>query len=123
MYSLVGRKSHLSLENNVILCKANLRPIWTYGVELHLIQILNHPILNFCSQNAVKILLIMTDAAWFVSNHTLHNVLNVPRITDAMRNHDIQYRNRNSNKLVNDLVNQSLEESKLKRHWPEDLIR
>ena len=34
MYWLIGRKSKLSLHNKVLLYKAIIRPIWTYGIQL-----------------------------------------------------------------------------------------
>jgi hypothetical protein len=34
LYWIVGRKSQLSLENKLLVYKAILKPIWTYGVQL-----------------------------------------------------------------------------------------
>ena len=34
MYWLVGRKSQLSLYNKLIIYKANIKPVWTYGIQL-----------------------------------------------------------------------------------------
>jgi hypothetical protein len=31
---LIGRKSHLSIENKVLIYKAIMKPIWSYGIEL-----------------------------------------------------------------------------------------
>jgi hypothetical protein len=31
---LLGRKSHLNLENKILLYKVAIKPIWTYGIEL-----------------------------------------------------------------------------------------
>jgi hypothetical protein len=31
---LIGRKSHLSIENKVLIYKAIIKPIWSYGIEL-----------------------------------------------------------------------------------------
>jgi hypothetical protein len=34
MYWLLGRKSKLSLSNKLLIYKAILKPIWTYGIQL-----------------------------------------------------------------------------------------
>jgi len=34
MYWIIGRKSKLSLENNLLIYKTILKPIWTYGIPL-----------------------------------------------------------------------------------------
>jgi hypothetical protein len=34
LYWILGRKTQLSLENKLLVYKAILRPIWTYGVQL-----------------------------------------------------------------------------------------
>ena len=34
MYWLLGPKSKLSLNNKIILYKAILKPMWTYGIQL-----------------------------------------------------------------------------------------
>ena len=31
---LIGRKSNLSIENKLLVYKAVIKPIWTYGIEL-----------------------------------------------------------------------------------------
>jgi hypothetical protein len=34
MYWLLGRKSNLSTNNKLLIYKAILKPIWTYGIQL-----------------------------------------------------------------------------------------
>jgi hypothetical protein len=44
LYWLLGRKSPLSLENKVLVYKAVIKPIWTYGIELCVEQLqYRHP--------------------------------------------------------------------------------
>jgi len=31
---LIGKKSNLSIENKILVFKAVIKPIWTYGIEL-----------------------------------------------------------------------------------------
>jgi hypothetical protein len=67
---LLGRKSHLSIENKLTIYKAVLKTVWMYGCKLwgcasktniHIIQRLQS-----------KILRETADAPWFISNLTLH---------------------------------------------------
>ena len=73
---LIGKKSKLSLDNKLIIYKVILKPIWTYGIELWgCAKPTNIKILqNYQS----KILRIMTNAPWYVSNQTLHEDLKIP---------------------------------------------
>jgi hypothetical protein len=34
MHLLINKKSQLSLENNITINKAIIKPVWTYGIEL-----------------------------------------------------------------------------------------
>ena len=124
MYWLIGRKSQLSLANKVIIYKAVLRPIWTYGIELWgCSKPSNTKILQTVQS---KILRCITNAPWFISNYTLHKDLNIPYISDVIKMHAAKYRNRNighSNNLINELLNPSLDVRRLKRQWPDDLTR
>jgi len=31
---MIGKKSHLSIENKLLIYKAVIKPIWSYGIEL-----------------------------------------------------------------------------------------
>jgi len=35
LYWIIGRKSQLSLSNKLLVYKTILKPIWTYGIQLH----------------------------------------------------------------------------------------
>ena len=56
----------------------------------------------------------------------IHIYLNIPYISDVIKMHVAKYRNRNignSNNLINELLNPSLDVRRLKRQWPDDLTR
>jgi hypothetical protein len=98
--------------------------MWTYGIELWgCAKPTNIKILqNYQSQ----ILRTMTNAPWYVSNHTLHDDLKIPYIKEVIHSGATKYRNRNKNhknKMINPLISDQTAPRRLKRQWPEDLVR
>jgi hypothetical protein len=66
---------------------------------------------------------MISGAPWYVSNQTLH--LKIPLIQDMIKSNINKYKNRTSvheNQFIKDLFTQTLEERRLKRIWPEDLL-
>jgi hypothetical protein len=67
----------------------------------------------------------MANAAWYVSNQTLHDDLKIPFIMDVIHSQAIKYRNRNTNhinELVTALIDVPPDIRRLKRQWPKDLL-
>ena len=122
MHWLINKKSQLSLENNLILYKIILKPVWTYGIELWgTSKPSNTKILQTFQSKTLR---MIADTPWYVSNQTLHNDFNIPFINDVIRPYSIKHKNRStdhSNQLINELFNQPLAERRLRRLWPEDL--
>jgi hypothetical protein len=68
---------------------------------------------------------MISGAPWYFSNQTLHEDLKIPLIQDMIKPNINKYKNRTSvhgNQLIKDLLTQTLEERRLKRIWPEDLL-
>jgi hypothetical protein len=68
---------------------------------------------------------MISGAPWYVSNQTLHDDLKIPLIQDMIKSNINKYRNctsMNENQLIKNLFTQTLEERRLKRIWPEDLL-
>jgi hypothetical protein len=81
---LIGKRSQLSLENKVLIYKAILTPIWTYGIELWgCAKPFNTQILQAFQSKTLR---CMTGAPWYVSNNTIHDDLNIPYIMDEIIN-------------------------------------
>jgi hypothetical protein len=73
MYWLLSHKSKLSIINKLLVYKAILKPIWTYGIQLWgSASISNMEILE-CFQG--KVLCMITDAPWYVPNTVLQQDL------------------------------------------------
>ena len=70
MYWFLGKKSSLSLENELLLYKAIIKPIWTYGIELWGCSSKSN--VNIIQRFHSKILRMIAGAPRYVSNQTLH---------------------------------------------------
>jgi hypothetical protein len=66
LYWILGRKSHLSLEKKLLVYKAILKPIWTYGVQLW--GTASNSNIDILERFQSKDLRIITDAPWYVPN-------------------------------------------------------
>jgi hypothetical protein len=72
MHWLLGWKSKLFTSNKILIYKAILKPIWTYGIQLwgtastSNIEILEH---------LSKVLHTITDAPWYVPNTVIQKYL------------------------------------------------
>jgi hypothetical protein len=118
---LLGRKSHLNLENKILLYKAAIKSIWAYGIELW--DCASKTNIDIIQMLQSKILRAMTNAPWYVSNDTLHKDLGIPMISDVIKGRG----NKHHNQLethTNPLMQSLLEEPnyrRLKRRLPIDL--
>lgn len=69
MYWLIGPKSQLSLENKVVLYKAVLKPVWTYGIELW--GTASESNVEILQRYQSKTLRLITNSPWFVNNNNI----------------------------------------------------
>ena len=126
LYRLLNRKSNLSIENKLLIYKTILKPIWTYGLELWGTTKFSNikRIQSFQS----KVLRMIVNAPYYVTNKTLHHDLYIPYILDVIPS---RFSNFHMNLIhhPNPLA-QSLSSSshpynpprRLKRQWPRDLL-
>jgi hypothetical protein len=80
---LIGRKSNLSIENKLLVYKVVIKPIWTYGIELW--GCASKSNITIMQRAQSKILRTLTNAPWYVTNHTLHTDLNIPYVRSSMK--------------------------------------
>jgi hypothetical protein len=98
------------------------KPIWTYGIELCECASKSH-IANM-QRSQPKILRMITNASWHVTNQTLHEDLKVPFIKDVIQERSINHHvkpGKLSNTILQPLLERQ-ERSRLKELWPADLI-
>ena len=110
---LIGRNSNLSLENKLIVYKAVIKPIWTYGIELWGCASISNVAVIQRSQS--KILRTIANAPWYVTNHTLHTDLNIPYVSEVIN----ERIDKHPNPLVETLT-QPMRKRRLKRRWTSD---
>ena len=83
MYWIIRLKSQLTTENNLLLYKVILKPIWTYGVQLWgCAKPSNTEVLQRIQS---KILRIAFNAPWYISNKTLHDDSGLPPVEDEIK--------------------------------------
>ena len=72
---MIGKKSHLSVENNLLIYKAVIKPIWSYGIELWDCASKFNIVIMQRTQS--KILRAVAIAPRYVTNHKLHTDFNI----------------------------------------------
>jgi hypothetical protein len=75
-------------------------------------------------QSQSKILRMITNAPWYVTNQTLHDDLNVALIKDVIQEKSINHQDKlgnHSNPILQPLLEQQ-QIRRLKKLWPADLI-
>jgi hypothetical protein len=118
---LLGRKSHLNLENKILLYKVAIKPIWTYGIELW--GCASKTNINIIQRLQSKILRAMANAPWDVSNDSLHNDLGIPITSAVIKERSNKHHNRletQTNPLMRPLL-EGPNFRRLKRRLPIDL--
>jgi hypothetical protein len=87
VYWIIGQKSTMSLDNKVLLYKTIFKPIWTYRIELW--GCARKSNITIMQRSQSKILRMITNAPWYVTNQTLHEDLNVPYITEDIQEREV----------------------------------
>jgi hypothetical protein len=118
MYWLLGRKSKLSISNELLIYKTILKPIWTYGIQLwgttsnSNIAILEH----FQS----KVLLLIVNAPWYAPNSVIRKDLRIPSLKEEIgrfsSHYDVRLRT-HPNELIATLTEPPLHK-RLRRYCP-----
>jgi len=128
MYWITGRKSQLSLTNKLLVYKAILKPIWTYGIQLW--GTASNSIIDILERFQSKFLPINTDALWlcaqcgYVPNAVIKYDLQVPSVRQEVRTYSVTYHARlegHPNDLAISLLQQSPHNHGLKRYYSADL--
>jgi hypothetical protein len=70
----------LLIETKLLIYKAVIKPIWSYGIELWCCASKSNIV--FMQRSQSKILRAIANAPWYVTNHTLHTDFNVPYVSE-----------------------------------------
>ena len=90
LYWLLGRKSHVSVDNKFLLYKSIIAPIWTYGIELWGCACKsNIAVIQRCRS---KILRATVHAPWYVTTDMIHKDLGIPTVKEVIHERSIKHR-------------------------------
>lgn len=122
MYWLLGHKPELSLENKILLYKAILKPVWTYGCQLW--GTASNSNIEILQRYQSKTLRLITNAPWFITNKCIHHDMKMPTVKEeinSIRTNYLQRLSNQTNPLAISLLDDSGESSRLKRYHILDL--
>jgi hypothetical protein len=117
MYWLIGKHSPLSLSNKLLIYKAVLKPVWTYGIELWGCAVASN--IAVIERYQSKLLRSITNAPWYVTNQTLHQEIRIPPGRTVFRERSAAHHNTLSshpNPLLDPLLAPP-NNRRLKRRW------
>jgi hypothetical protein len=111
------------MTNKILLYKAILKPILTYGLQLW--GCAKPTTNNIIQRLQSKTLRAIADAPWYVSNLTLHNDLKIPFVNNEMLRLAASYKaqtTKHDNKFLEELYTNAPVTRKLHRTLPQDII-
>jgi hypothetical protein len=117
IYRLIGKHSPLSLENKLLIYKTVLKSVWTHGIELWGSATKSN--IAVIQRYQSKLLRSITNASWYVSNHTLHFDLHILYVRTVFRERTATRRtalDSHPNPLMEPLVHPP-NNRRLKRRW------
>jgi hypothetical protein len=79
---LLGTKSNLAIENKLLIYKTIIIPIWTYSLELW--GCASKSSISIIQRSQSKILRMIEDAPWYVSNATIHADLGISYVHEVI---------------------------------------
>ena len=123
MYWLIGKKSQLSLYNQLIIYKVTIiKPVWTYGIQMW--GAVCNSNLDIIQRFQSKTLRLMLNAPWYVTNAAIHRDLQIETVKKEIERYSEHYEERfrtHPNELATNLLNRNLVVRRLKRFKPLDL--
>lgn len=121
MYWLIGRKSKLSIESKLLLYKAILKPIWTYGVQLWGSTCNSN--IELLQRFQSKTLRFLLNAPWYINNAAIHRDLQIESVKEVVSKYSSNYQSRlmaHPNQLAVNLLHRP-RYIRLRRFGPLDL--
>jgi hypothetical protein len=121
MYWLLGRKSKLSTNNKLLIYKAILKRIWTYGIQLW--GTTSNSNIEILERFQSKVLRLIVASPWYVSNSVIRKNLQILTVKEEISRFSSHYNVRISvhpNELIASLTEPPIQR-RLRRYWPHDL--
>jgi hypothetical protein len=117
MHWLLGRRSTLSTESKLLLHKAVLKPIWTYGIQLRGPG--SNSNIETPKRFQSKTLRSILNAPWHVKNHRIHEDLQMNTVLSETEKWNTKYLRKlenSTNVLAVNLPENSETTHRLKRY-------
>jgi hypothetical protein len=92
MYWPLGSKSELSIINKLLVYKAILKPICTYGIQLWVSASISN--IEILERFQGKVLRMTTDAPWYMPNTVFRQDLQITSVKEEIHTYSTQYRDR-----------------------------
>lgn len=121
MYWLIGKNSEMTPESKLLLYKAILKPIWTYGIQLWGSASVSN--IEILQRFQSKVLRSIVGAPYYVPNTIIHRDLQIPTVKEEIMAVSKNYQQRladHPNVLAVDILNRQ-PYRRLKRNDPLDL--
>jgi hypothetical protein len=122
MYWLLGRKSNLSTNNKLLIYKAILKSIWTYGIQLW--GTTSNSNIEILERFQSKVLRLIVNVPRYVPNSVIRKDLRIPSVKEEISRFSSHYNVRISvhpNELIASLTETPIHK-RLRRYWPHDLL-
>jgi len=122
LYRIIGRKSQLSPANKLLVYKAILKPIWTYGLQLW--GSASNSNIEILQRFQSQVLRIFTDVPWCMPNVVITRELQVLSVRQEVHDYSVTYRQRlndHPNNLGKSLFQRPNYNRRLKRYYSADL--
>ena len=122
MYWLLGRNSSLALDNKLLLYKAILKPVWTYGIQL--CGTASNSDIEILQRFQNTVLRVLVNAPWYVPNGLIHSDPKLPTVREVVTILSAHYCGRlqpHPNHLANVLIEDEEKTRRLKRFKPSEL--
>ena len=105
-YWLIGRRSNLSTQNKITLYKTEIKPVWTYGIQLW--KTASNSNIEILQRFQSKTLRSLINAPWYVTNETIQRDLKISTVKEKIYKSRSRY-NAKVNNHHNSLVTQLLD--------------
>lgn len=122
LYWLINPNSKLSMDCKVLIYKAIIKPIWTYGIQIW--GSTSSSNIDIIQRSQSKMLRKIVNAPWFIRNSNIHSDLNIKYVKDVIKEMSIKYQLKletHPNELARGILTQP-KYQRLQRKDPLDLI-
>jgi hypothetical protein len=123
LYWLLGCKSKLSINNKLLIYKVILKSIWTYGIQLW--GKTSNSNIDILERFQSKVLRLIVDAPWYVSNSAIRNDLQIPTVKEEISRFSSHYNVRVSvhpNELIASLTEPQIQRRVLLSTLLQDIL-